>query len=232
MNKKYLHIYFDLDRTLWDYESNANTALENIYNKQQLQEIFSTPGEFTHMFHKHNERLWNQYSKGLLKKNILRNKRFELTLKEKGQKNPELVVRISKEFLRLCMEQTLVFPGTHEILSYLKEKGYYLYLLTNGFRDTQFTKLKNCALEPYFHKIFTSDTIGYHKPHKNIFHWAVSSVHAKKEECLMIGDNEEADIMGAKKYGMDQVFFNPEGLKIRTVPTYEIRSLSELRKIL
>jgi putative hydrolase of the HAD superfamily len=231
MQKIYRHIYFDLDRTIWDFDQNSAAALSGIYFKHNLQSAFHTPVEFISVFRKHNERLWAQYRDGNIRKSILRTKRFELTLAERKISNSSLVSIIEEEYLDQCSCQTGIFPGTHEVLSYLKEKNYFLYILTNGFKETQYRKLKSCDLEKYFHKIFTTDSIGYNKPHKKVFHWAVSSVKARKEECIMIGDDQDADIMGAKKYGIDQIFFNPELSETRVAATFQIRSLDELRKI-
>ncbi len=228
---KYRHIYFDLDRTLWDFNSNSREALTDIFHKFNLISHFTDPGEFLDIYHKHNERLWDQYRRGNLTKAILRNKRFELSLKEKKLKDTELSEQIGNEYLRISTLKTVLFPNTHEILRYL-QPSYKLYILTNGFKETQFKKLNKCDLRKYFIEIFTSETIGYNKPHSRIFHWAVSSVNAKKEECLMIGDDQLVDITGANNYGMDTVLFNPDNMEQVVPSTFTISDLSELKKIL
>ncbi len=48
----------------------------------------------------------------------------------------------------------------------------------------------------------------------------------------MVGDDMEADMMGAREAGIDQVFFNPLGIKHEIRVTYEIQSIEELRKII
>lgn len=227
----YKHIYFDLDRTLWDFDMNAMDALTRVYEKFRLERYFSGPAEFIEIYHKHNDRLWDRYREGKIKKEMLRSLRFGLTLNEKKVKNQELAVLIGDEYLEISIIQNRLFPNTHEILNYLADR-YELYILTNGFRETQFSKLKNCGLEKYFRFVFTSETIGYNKPHQKIFHWAVSSVNARKEECLMIGDDQQVDIKGAREYGIDSVFFNPGNEDIITPHTYMIKDLIELKDIL
>jgi putative hydrolase of the HAD superfamily len=106
-------------------------------------------------------------------------------------------------------------------------------IISNGFPEVQEIKLKACGIAKYFDKVFTSEAVGYQKPHPEIFHAAATAFNAKKKHCLMIGDNWENDIDGARSYGIDQVYFNPkqqaqEGRKA----TYEITSLYELFKIL
>jgi len=229
--KIYRHIFFDLDRTLWDFDTNSGTALSEIFEELKLYRFFTSPEVFVNLYHKHNEYLWENYRLGRLRKETLRSLRFDLTLKDVNVDDPSLAMKIGEQYLELCTEKTTVFPYTFEILNYLSPK-YLLYILTNGFRETQFKKLKNTGLIHYFKQIFTSETIGFNKPHPEIFHWAVSSVNARKIECLMIGDDPEVDIRGARSYGMDQVFFNPGNVKCEVDVTYEIKSLIELKNIL
>ena len=72
--------------------------------------------------------------------------------------------------------------------------------------------------------------VGYQKPDRRFFEYAIKSVHAHKAESLMIGDDPEADILGAAHAGIDQVFFNPAGNPCAIQPTWEIRSIGRLMK--
>ena len=96
----------------------------------------------------------------------------------------------------------------------------------------QFTKLKLCGLEKYFDKVITSEISGYHKPKPEAFGYTLSSANAKKEETIMIGDDLENDILGAKDFGINQIYFNPEGIPHNELLTHEIKSLIELKEIL
>jgi putative hydrolase of the HAD superfamily len=229
--KAYKHIFFDLDRTLWDFDANSRAALTDVFRNHNLDRYFESPEPFIKAYHKHNELLWLQYREGRIKKDLFRSLRFELTLAEAKIDNPDLAKAIGEDYLHLSTEKTILFPYTHEILAYLQDK-YSLYILTNGFRETQLGKMKNCDLSKYFQHVFTSETIGFNKPNPKIFHWAMSSVNGRKEECLMIGDDFEVDILGAKSCGMDQVLFNPDKLVTNIKPSYEIESLIELKNIL
>lgn len=229
--KKYRHIFFDLDRTIWDFDSNSREALTDVYELHNLSRFFPSPGPFIESYHKHNELLWDRYRKGAIKKEILRSLRFDLTLQDVNIVNPKLSSALGEDYLNLSTEKTILFPGAHETLQYLANI-YPLYILTNGFRETQFKKLKNCNLSGYFRTVFTSETIGYNKPHPKIFQWAMSSVNGRKTECLMIGDDIEVDIMGAQSCGMDGVFFNPDKLITKEHPAFEIQSLPELMDFL
>ncbi len=231
MTKKYRHIYFDLDRTLWDFESNAEETFQEIFEKYELDRIFPDFDTFHESYKKHNQRLWKAYRDGKLKKQILRNKRFELTLEEYGNTDTVLAEKIGDDYITISPTKTRLFPGAKETLEYLNQK-YNLYIITNGFNEVQFTKIQNCGIRDFFSAVFTSEDAGAQKPHKKIFQHALKNVNAKKSESIMIGDDLESDIQGALNFGMDQIFFNPQGKSHDTKPSFEIRQLPEIKSIL
>jgi putative hydrolase of the HAD superfamily len=228
--KKYKNIYFDLDRTLWDFDSNAKESFQDIYKKYELQEIFNTFDNFYNTYVKHNERLWKIYRDGKIRKSVLTFKRFALTLEEFGVKDEELAKKIGQDYIEISPTKKRLFPGTYETLDYLKDK-YNLYIITNGFNEVQFTKLKNSKLDTYFKKVFTSENAGAQKPNAKIFEHALKTVNAKKKESVMIGDDIDTDIIGAKKFGLDQIYFNPERKEHTEDITHEITTIKELLEI-
>ncbi|MFP4024159.1 MAG: YjjG family noncanonical pyrimidine nucleotidase [Thiohalospira sp.] len=228
--KRYKNIYFDLDRTLWDFDSNAKETFQDIYKKYELQKIFNTFDNFYNTYVKHNERLWKIYRDGKIRKSVLAFKRFALTLEEFGVKDEELAKKIGQDYIEISPTKRRLFPGTYETLDYLKDK-YNLYIITNGFNEVQFTKLKNSKLDTYFKKVFTSENAGAQKPNAKIFEHALKTVNAKKKESVMIGDDIDSDIIGAKKFGLDQIYFNPERKVHAEDITHEIASLKELLEI-
>lgn len=230
--KKYKHIYFDLDRTLWDFDSNSKDTFSEIYNKYDLQNHYEDFNQFFKIYTKHNDELWGLYREGKIVKNVLSKLRFEKTLAEVGVVNEEMAVSIGNDYISNSPSKKKLFPGAIELLDYLKDY-YQLYIITNGFKEVQYRKLENCGLSKYFSKVFISEEIGCKKPHPDIFKYAITSVNAKKSESIMIGDDFEVDVLGAKNYGIDQVFFNPFGEKhSQNGITYEIANLSELKDIL
>ena len=231
MNKKYRHIYFDLDRTLWDFEANSIEAFRDILGKRNLTNRFGSTEEFSARYKVHNEHLWDMYRKGEITKMNLRTERFILTLEDYGIKDDALAKSLGDEYIELAPYKTVLIENALEIVQYLHHK-YELYILTNGFNEVQFTKLKESGLDSFFRKMITSENARAQKPKKEIFTFALTSVNARKSESLMIGDDLEIDIMGAKNAGMDQVYFNPEGIPHEKEVTYEIRNLIELRNFL
>jgi putative hydrolase of the HAD superfamily len=202
---KYKHILFDLDGTLWDFKSNSKDTLEDIYEKHTLSQKLNTDFETFHQqYYIINDVYWTRYGKGEITKDELRYGRFNQSFQYFGYENHELAKIINTEYISEAPYKTKLLEGCIEILEYLKTK-YTLHIITNGFPEVQHIKLKNCGLLPYFQYLFISEEIGFNKPDARIFEHALKTINSQKEECLMVGDNWEADIIGAMNAGMDYV---------------------------
>lgn len=229
---RYKHIFFDLDRTLWDFEQNMRNTLTAIYHDHNLNKAIPSSEVFIDTFIVNNNRLWASYQQGAMKKEVLRFKRFELTLLDFGIKDTILASVIGDEYMVESPKKTALMPNTIPILDWLYPK-YKLHIITNGFNEVQFTKLKLCGIDKYFDKVITSEISGYHKPKAQAFGYSLAMANAKKTESIMIGDDLERDIIGAKGFGIDQIYFNPSQKPQNKVKsTHEINNLIELKDIL
>jgi putative hydrolase of the HAD superfamily len=229
----YHHLFFDLDHTIWDFELNSKETLLDLHHKYALADKgIQDFNAFFDQYSMHNHRLWDRYTKGFIKQEELRWKRIYLSLLEYKIADEKLSREMSFDYLDILPNKTNLFPYSIEILAYLKEKGYQMHLITNGFESVQFKKIENSKLAPFFKEIITSEGSNSLKPHKEIFEYALDKTGAHLEESIMIGDNESADIQGAINIGMDSIFVN-HLKKTPTVPaTYTITHLKELEGIL
>jgi putative hydrolase of the HAD superfamily len=229
---KYKHLFFDLDHTLWDFDSNAKVALAELYTFFELDTkgIFPFNDFYLHYLH-HNEILWDRYHKGFINSEELKWKRMWRTLLEFKIGSEEMAREMSSKFLEILPIQKLLFPHTIEILDYLENKGYQLHLITNGFEKVQWSKLNNSGLNKYFKHVITSEKSNSLKPRKEIFEYAINKAGATFTESIMLGDNLDADIMGAINAGMDSVFVNHINASTELKPTYIISHLKELEDI-
>tara|TARA_B000000532_G_C18876401_1_gene410841 strand:+ start:2059 stop:2748 length:690 start_codon:yes stop_codon:yes gene_type:complete len=225
------HIFFDLDRTLWDFETNSHETLLEICNKYNLKELgIVSYTEFIKKYKKINERLWEMYRLDEISQKDLRRERFQKTLELYNISNIDLSEQIGKDYIEICPRKTKLYPDTIEVLNYLRSK-YNLHIITNGFHKTQHIKLEFSNLTPYFDQIITSEQAGVKKPHKKIFEFALSKANANSEESVYIGDDLEVDILGCQNCGIDGVYFNPKKIEHQENPKYEISCLSELKKL-
>lgn len=229
---KYKHIFFDLDRTLWDFDAAAEVAFVRIYEKYELKSLgIPSAHEFHEVYHPLNERLWELYREDKITKDYLNRTRFVLPLEHYGIHDIALADHLSEDYVYWSPRIVRLVPGTMELLDYLKPK-YHLHLITNGFQEVQDTKLNLSGMKPYFETLTVSEEVGVKKPNPEIFRYALNKAHAKPDECLMIGDEMAVDIDGARAAGIDTVFFNAKGESVEGERTFEVKDLVEIQGIL
>ena len=230
--KQYKHIFFDLDRTLWDFDAAAEVAFERIYEKYDLQNLgIPNAHEFHEVYHPLNEHLWELYRENKITKDFLNRTRFVLPLEHYGIHDIDLADYLSVDYMYWSPRIVRLVSGAKELLDYLKPK-YHLHLITNGFQEVQHTKLSVSRLEPYFETLTVSEEVGVKKPNPEIFLFALNKAHAKIEESLMIGDEMAVDIDGARAAGMDQLLFNPKSEEVEGDRSFEVHDLLEIKGIL
>ena len=230
--QKYTHIFFDLDKTLWDFYANSAESIKEIYEKYDLKNVLNTDfGSFNKSFLFHNDQLWEEFKKGNIPKSTIRSNRFRLAIKSFGVNSNKLANEISEEYFSKIATRKTLMPHAAEVIEYLFGK-YSLNIITNGFKETQVIKLKSSGLYKFFDYIIISELVGYHKPEKGIFKKAIEMSGAKRSNSLMVGDDLGTDILGAKNSGIDQVYYNPEKIPHNEKITFEISSLLELKDII
>lgn len=205
------HLFFDLDRTLWDFEANSTEALKILYEQHRLGDYLRSFQSFYNAYKQHNARLWNAYGKGKISKEELRFRRFNDTLQQFQVFMPELAHTLGEQYIAISPYQTRLFPNTIETLESLKREDYQLHIITNGFKEVQHIKLRESKLTQYFDLILCSEEIGLSKPDPAVFLHAMEVTKADKEGSIMIGDDYEVDVLGALNAGMQAVLYDPNG---------------------
>lgn len=223
------HLFFDLDHTLWDYETCSNETLEELWLAYSLNEKGVPLNNFLQKFSDVNEEMWRQLHAGEINKDVIRNDRFPAILSALAIEDNGMAIEIQHEYINVCPTKPYLIEGALELLESISGK-YGLHIITNGFDEIQSVKLRSSGIEHFFEEVITSVLAGSQKPEKKIFDFALKKVNAKPEEVLMIGDNPISDIEGAYLAGIDQVFFNPDNQHCPITPTLEIKSLKELLK--
>lgn len=229
---KYKHIFFDLDRTLWDFDTNSRAALTELYISFELAERGVRSAEvFIGVYETINRALWSRYRNGRMSKKHLRKTRFSKTLEHLGCLDPNLGIRLESAYLDLSPLKTAVEPNALETLEYL-HKAYKLHIITNGFEEVQHIKLDKSGLGSFFKHVVTSERASARKPGKEVFEFAFALAGTHSGESLMVGDDLETDMAGAQNMEMDRAFYNPAKIEHSEELTYEISDLAELRTLL
>ncbi len=223
---------FDLDHTLWDYDTNCAEALQELYDKNNLKEkgVHSFE-DLLDVFMDMNTRMWDQYDLGIIQRDVIRYQRFHRILLALGVDDYQLSLSMSSEYVSLSPTKKNLVTNAQVILDYLKEK-YSMLIITNGFEDIQATKLSSSGIADYFDHVITSEKAGHKKPAKEIFDYALKNSNLTTNEVIMIGDNLNTDIKGANNAAIDSVYLNPLKKQHTATLRYEISDLIELKSIL
>ncbi len=218
-------IFFDLDHTLWDFEKNSEITFNLIFSKHQININLK---DFMDVYRPVNMKYWNMYRKNQVSSENLRFFRLKEVFEHLKLKSDKALINlIAEEYINNLSEQIHLFPDAKDTLNYLATK-YRLHIITNGFENIQHKKIKSSGIDHYFETVTTAEGSGFKKPDKRIFDHALKIAKTKKDKSLMIGDSLEADILGAKDFGMQAVYFGKK-------PNFEtdfVEKLIELKAIL
>ena len=235
MMKRYSDLFIDFDDTLYDTHGNACIALREMFEALHLERYFPNPDTFYDEYWLTNIDLWTRYSRGEITRDYLIVERFRrpLSLGRGLEPTETFCLEASDKFLDFCSTKPGLVEGARELVDYLRGKGYRMHICSNGFHEVQYKKLRACGLYDCFDTIILSEDAGANKPSKQFFDYALQLSGANKETTLMIGDNFQTDILGAKQFGLDTAFFNrfPEYPAPEPV-TFEVTALRELMEIL
>jgi putative hydrolase of the HAD superfamily len=198
-------IFFDLDHTLWDFERNSALTFQKIFHEAEIEVSLS---KFLEVYVPLNLAFWKLYRENKINKTDLRYQRLKTTFDSIGYEiNDEVIDILSAAYITNLAAYNNLLPNTVEILDYLKPK-YKLHIITNGFEEVQTRKLVNSNISGYFNQVINSEMAGVKKPNPEIFELALHKANARADRSLMVGDNIEADILGAKAVGFHAMHFN------------------------
>ncbi|MEM9364191.1 MAG: YjjG family noncanonical pyrimidine nucleotidase [Bacteroidota bacterium] len=221
-------IFFDLDHTLWDFERNSALTFQKIFAQNEVEVRLDS---FLEVYRPINLAYWKVYRENRISKKDLRYKRLKETFDVLHYDVSDALIDVLSERYIECLSTFgNLIPNAMQVLEYLATK-YNLHIITNGFREAQGRKLENSNIRGFFKEIIDSETAGVKKPHPQIFEVALQRANTSARTSLMIGDNLEADIIGAQAMGMQVLHFN-----FHKEPKHElckmINNLNEIKSLL
>lgn len=206
MNPKINTLFFDLDHTLWDFEKNSALTFKLLFEQHKVDiEI----DQFMKAYRPINRAYWKKYRDGAIDKEYLRYNRVRETFTALNfDFNETLVVDIVEGYIRYLTTFKHMFPHVSEVILRLSST-YDLYIVTNGFKEVQHKKIAETPIENCFKGLINADEVGYKKPHPAIFEHALELAGKRPEQVLMVGDDLEADVLGALNCGLHAMHFDP-----------------------
>lgn len=229
--KEYTTLLFDVDGTLLDFDAAEENGLRTVF-AEILRETDGRIDSLIDTYRENNHRLWDSYEKGLIEKSQITDTRFNTVFSAHNIKWDGL--EAEKRYRYLLNHSAILIDGAETVLTYLK-KRYHLYVVTNGFSETQNMRMADSGLARYFEHSFISEEVGYQKPQKEFFDFCFSHMDScDRERTLIIGDSLKSDIQGGNNAGIDTCWYNPKRLPgdPQIHVDMEIHTLEELMEIL
>lgn len=225
---RYQTLLFDVDDTLLDFQAAEDQALRNLFELENL----TLTSELKAAYQKLNHHLWAEFEKGHLSREEVTENRFGRLFQQFGKTvdGPEM----ERQYRHFLNQGHQLLGNSREIIADLAKKAD-LYIVTNGVSKTQYQRLTDARMLPYFRDVFVSEDTGYQKPMPEYFEYVFQRIpDFQKEETVIIGDSLTSDIKGGQGAGIDTVWLNggAKDLMAGITPTYQISKLEELYPIL
>ena len=138
--------------------------------------------------------------------------------------------KLNDRYLWLLGECDASVEGAKELLDELSRK-YLIGVLTNGFIEVQYRKLRSTGLDRYIQRMVISDEIGIQKPDSRLFRYAEQATGATPESTIMIGDNPDNDIRGAIDAGWSAIYLDRKGKPFDSPSTLFKGTITSLMEI-
>jgi putative hydrolase of the HAD superfamily len=229
-------VLFDLDDTLHDDTRAYRVAAERVSGEMAL-EYGIEPERLTAAYISQADNFWQGLTPSVFGTPLLglRTQMWAAALASVGLVDPALALRCADAYHRNRRDILELFPGAALLLARLRERGYKLGLITNGFADTHREKITLLALEQSFDEILIADEVGLLKPDPRIFLLAAERLGVPAAACAMVGDRFERDITGAQAAGMFAVWMNVRGERMpagAVAPDATVRGVGDVEAAL
>ncbi|MBR5285035.1 MAG: YjjG family noncanonical pyrimidine nucleotidase [Clostridia bacterium] len=224
---KYPVVLIDLDDTLLDFGAASDHSLRSLY--EELGHPLSDAE--VARFEEINGACWKALERKEITRDQLSHKRFADFSAELGLTDVD-PLDLNSHFRLGLSKSAVLIPGALELCRLLSRKTE-LYVVTNGFMDTQAQRIKAAGLEGLFKGVFASQAIGYEKPDPRYFDAVFEQIGRDKiDKTILLGDSLSSDMKGGKAYGLTTCWFNPKGKTDTIGCNHEIARLRDFLKVI
>lgn len=197
-------IYFDLDNTLLDHSAAEADAQQSIYQHfPELQEV--SMDKWLDTYKLINHQLWLKYQRGEIDRYELQRSRFKDSMTQLGIPD-DRSDEIGSTYMQVYRTFWKWIDGAEEAL--IDVAGQYpVGFITNGFRETQQSKIEFLDLNRFSDLFVISEDVGVMKPHPKVFDVATERSSVNREQIVYVGDSYSSDIVGGQNAGWKTAWY-------------------------
>jgi len=231
--RKIKAILFDLDGTLYDHEKARTEALQKLVRvlpqKVEFRPFLNTYNKVIHELRRQHEDM-SIFNK---------EKVFGLVISCLNiRSNGNLIRKLASSYWNELLKRVEPYDDAKLTLETLKTLGYKMAVVSDGLVKIQLRKLDHMKLKDLFDAYAFSEEVGINKPNTAVFKLALKRLKVKPSEAVMIGDDLELDLAGAKMLGLKAILIKHRKAEPRIsgtsiqMPDFMIRKLEELTGML
>lgn len=225
---KYTTLLFDADATLMDFHRSEREAVK------ECLDFFGLPSDDSVIktYSEINAGYWKMLERGEIEKDKLYPARWQSLIDHYGFDCK--ACEISDKYIERLATKSYMLDGALDLCKKLHGK-FKMYIVTNGQKDIQRSRLFPSPIFKYFDGCFISEDIGYEKPSVKFFERVIKEIpEYDPRKTIIIGDSLTSDMQGGINIRIDTCWYNPNG---KTLPdgyelTYIVKDFDEMAKVI
>ena len=200
LNDTITGVLLDIDNTIYSYDHCHKIAFNE--SKKRVEELYNIrASEFEILYAEARERVnidlltqASSHSRILYFQKIIE--------KIEGKTNLKVILELEKTYWNIFLENMSLLDNVEIFLKECLRKKIKICIITDLTAEIQMKKLLKLKIDNYINYVVTSEEAGVEKPHPYIFKLCLEKLNMQAKNVIIIGDNPNKDIKGAKLIGI------------------------------
>lgn len=225
---KRLTLLIDADDTLLDFKNSERDSIIALSSRFDLGDGQMIADEFARI----NRKMWDMFELGLVTREEIFYKRFEMLFSHFGIESAD-VVAAGDAYRENMANSRRIIKGARAFMARVSSK-HDVYCITNGITRTQKMRMASSGLGKYFKKLYISQELNLAKPSKEFFRYVLDDIGVKDlTDVYVIGDSLSSDIQGGINSNIKTILFDREKKTIGDiVPNWRVKGYRELERLI
>ena len=218
---KYKDLLFDVDDTLLDFGKDEHQAIIHTFETLGIEPNDTNINLYVAI----NAPLWELHNQGKFPKSAIPKMRFAYTLSVLQHDDID-PMEAANTYIEALAHTGNLFDNVIETLLQLKQQGYRLHLITNGFTYIQTNRLSRSGLDKIVDNVFISEAIGHNKPDVAFLNYVANHIdNFNPNEALIIGDSYSSDIKLGLNNDIDTLAISSKPVKDATYQLNHVKNI-------